>query len=212
MTPQSGVGLPTAGDTEAIRVFIRTVDDGLERLLRASLPLPPDVGDVSFDTPTGNWSAQLSRITVNLFLYQVSRSTDPSRTPVRRVDADGVAARRLPQPMVQLGYLVSAWAGSPRDEHQLLGDTLSRLASLTALPDEYLPDNLSSSVQLNISADPDNRAREVFSAAGAQLKAAFTLVVTVAADTFDWSAPAPPVQQVATLLAPIPRTPDATAR
>jgi hypothetical protein len=172
------------------------VDEGLERMLRELLPLPADVGDVSFDTPTGNWSAQLSRITVNLFLYDVSRSNQPPRSPTRRIAADGTALRRIPQPMVQLSDLVRAWAGSPRDEHQLLGDVLARLAGLTTLPEQYLPDDLSSSVQLNVPDDPDNRSHAVFSAAGGQLKAAFTLLATVAADTFDWRVAAPAVERV----------------
>lgn len=191
-------------------MFIRTVDEGLERLLREVLPLPPDLGDISFDAPTGNWSAQLSRITVNLFLYDVARSNQPVRAPTRRDDADGRAERRVPQPMVQLSYLVSAWAGSARDEHQLLGDVLSRLAGLSALPEEHLPSGLASTVQLNFGEDNGNRPRDIFSAAGAQLKASFTLLASVAADTFDWTAAAPPVERIAALVSRLPDRADAT--
>ena len=123
-------------------MFIRVVDESLERLLRAELPLPPEIGDISFDQPTGTWSAQLSRLTVNLFLYDVARSTQPSRSPIRRVvDAGNGGAtgqRRVPLPMIRLGYLVSAWAGSPRDEHQLLGEVINRLSGLPGLPEKYL--------------------------------------------------------------------------
>jgi hypothetical protein len=49
-------------------VFIRLLEDGLEKLLREELPLPPQVGEISFDAPTRSWSAQLSRLTINLFL------------------------------------------------------------------------------------------------------------------------------------------------
>lgn len=185
-------------------MFISIVDTGLERMLRAALPLPEEIGDVTFDAPTNNWSAQLSRVTVNLFLYDIGRSTQPSRSPVTRLAADGRSERRRPQPMVELGYLVSAWAGSPRDEHQLLGDVASVLAVRETLPAELLPAPLSSVAQLSFDADPHNRTREIWSSLGGQLKASFLLRVAVAADSYEWADEAPAVQRIAALTAPMP--------
>lgn len=178
-------------------MFISHVDSGLERLLRTRLPLPEEMGDVSFDPPNGTWSAQLSRITVNLFLYDVQRSSQPSAPSVRTPES-GPAQRRRPQPMMQLGYLVSAWAGSPRDEHLLLGDVVSILAAVEVLPGALQPDGLSSSVRLALG-DTDNRAREVWSAAGGSLKASFSLMATVAADSFDWEVSPPPVERISAM-------------
>ena len=175
-------------------MFFSHVDAGLEKFLRTRLPLREERGDVSFDAPNGTWSAQLSRITVNLFLYDVQRSTMPS-APAVRTSADGVAQRRRAQPMVQLGYLVSAWAGSPRDEHQLLGDVVSILAGVEAIPGDLLPEGLSSSVRLAMG-DGENRAREIWSASGGSLKASFSLMATVAADTFDWEKVPPLVERI----------------
>ncbi|MCU1657746.1 MAG: hypothetical protein JWO57_2402 [Pseudonocardiales bacterium] len=185
-------------------MFVRMVDESLERLLRDELPLPEDLGDVSFDAPSGNWSAQLSRITVNLFLYEVVRSSHPASTPTQRVNANGKAERRAPQPMVELNYLVSAWAGSPRDEHQLLGDVISRLAARTSVPTEHLPAGMEYPIGLSFDGDQHNRIRDVWNAAGAHLKASFSLQVTVAADTFDWEDQAPPVTRIEALTAPRP--------
>lgn len=178
-------------------MFISHVDSGLEKLLRTRLPLPEEVGDVAFDPPNSTWSVQLSRITVNLFLYDVQRSTQPSAPAVRSVDG-GPVQRRRPQPMIQLAYLVSAWAGSARDEHQLLGDVVSILAGTEALPQALVPDGLSSSVRLSLG-DPDNRVREVWSAFSGQLKASTLLTVTVAADSFDWELQPPAVERISAL-------------
>jgi hypothetical protein len=175
-------------------VFISHVDAGLEKLLRTRLPLPEEMGDVSFDPPSGTWSAQLSRITVNLFLYDVQRSNQPSAPSTRTADGSP-AQRRRPQPMMQLGYLVSAWAGSPRDEHQLLGDVVSIFAGVEAVPDELLSDELSSTVRLGLG-DNDNKVREIWAASGGSLKASFSLMVTVAADTFDWELTPPSVERI----------------
>ncbi|MCU1688834.1 MAG: hypothetical protein JWN20_762, partial [Jatrophihabitantaceae bacterium] len=60
-------------------MLIPIVEDGLEAMLRSALPLPADVGDISFDPPASTWSAQLSRITVNLFLFEVARISQPSQ-------------------------------------------------------------------------------------------------------------------------------------
>ena len=169
-------------------MFIRVVDEGLEAMLRARLPLPEELGDISFETPNSGWAAKLSRITVNLFLYDVSRSSHPNRAPIRRVDANGKAERRPPQPMVELSYLVSAWAGTTRDEHQLLGDVIGRIAGLDVLPPEYLATSLSSSVFLAFVEDERHRNRDIWNGAGGTLKASFAMTITVAADSFDWIA------------------------
>jgi hypothetical protein len=179
-------------------VFISHVDAGLERLLRTRLPLPEDVGDVSFDQPSGTWSAQLSRINVNLFLYDVDRSSVPSTPQVRPGPNGGRPERRAPQPMLVLGYLVSAWAGNPRDEHQLLGDVISLLSGVEVLPNDLLPETLSSTVRLALG-DSGSRPREIWGAVGGNLKASVTLQATVAADTFEWGPQAPAVERIEAL-------------
>lgn len=173
-------------------MLIPVVDDGLERLLRTTLPLPVDQGDISFDTPSGAWSAQVTRLTVNLFLYGVSRSAQPPRQPGVRPGAAGGVERRFALPTVQLSYVVSAWAGSARDEHGLLGDVLTRLLAHQVLPAEHLPHEAASPVQLALATDDAARTRELWSSLGGTLKASFTLVVTLAADAYGWE-PAPPL-------------------
>jgi uncharacterized protein DUF4255 len=186
-------------------VFIRNVDETLEKFVRDRLALNEDLGDVTFEAPTSNWSAQLSRITVNLFLYDVGLSSQPSRAAVRHVGDNGVAQVRPPQPMVRLGYLVSAWAGSPRDEHQLLGDLVSLFAASVSIPVEHTVGNLSSTIQVRLVADDVNRPRDVFAGSGGQLKAAFALEATVAADSYEWEGEAPRVDRIVALTNPIPR-------
>ena len=186
-------------------MFIRNVDESLEKFVRTRLALTDDLGDVTFETPTANWSAQLSRITVNLFLYDVGLSNQPSRTALRRVAEDGTGQRRAPQPMVRLGYLVSAWAGSPRDEHQLLGDLVSLFAAQPVVPTEFQVGSLSSNIQVRLCADELNRPRDVFSGSGGQLKAAFSLEATVAADSYDWVGEAPAVERIEGMARPVPR-------
>lgn len=181
-------------------MFISHVDTALEQLVRTRLPLTEELGDVSFETPDREWAAKRTRITVNLFLYDVQRSAQPSRS-LTRPATDGQQEPRTfrrPQPMVQLIYLVSAWAGGLRDEHLLLGDLVSLLAGQELIPPELTPPALSSTVHL-LFGDDRNAGREVWQAIGGTLRPAVQLRATVAADTFDWEPQAPAVDRIAAM-------------
>jgi hypothetical protein len=183
-------------------VLIPLVEEGLEKILRDALPLPADIGDISFDAPASTWSAQLSRLTVNLFLYEVGRSSQPSQPPARRPGAGGGVERRVPLPMIELSYLVSAWAGSPRDEHQLLSDVLYTFLTTPIIAPSLLDDRLASNVQLGLAIDDRNRPRELWSSLGSTPKAAFAITATVAADAFTWAPAARGVTSISGLAAP----------
>jgi len=189
-------------------MVIPLVEQGLEKLVRTSLPLPEQVGGVSFDPPSRTWAAQLSRITVNLFLFGIGRSAQPPRPVPDRTGPDGQLQRRRPVPMIELSYLVSAWAGNVRDEHELLGDVLGCFLTHQALPDELTPAGLLTGVQIALSAGDSGRLKDVFSSVDGSNRAAFEIVLTTALDTGAWADAAPRVQRVAALTAPIPpRTP-----
>lgn len=167
-------------------MLIPAVEDGLERLLRATLPLAAEQGDISFEAPSSTWSAGVNRLTVNAYLFGIGRSGQPPRVQENRPGAGGRLERRFALPMIELSYLVSAWAGSVRDEHALLGDVLSRLLANPVIPSEHLPIPLDSAVQLALAGDDATRPRDVWTGIGGHLKASFVLKVTVAADAYPW--------------------------
>lgn len=169
-------------------MFIRMVDESLELMLRTQLPFPPDVGDVVFDVPGSAWSAALTRPTINLFLFDISRSPQPNRAATRRVDENGRGERRAPQPMIELNYMVSAWVGGDTvQSHQLLGETISRIAGLDQVPAEFVSEALESSILLSFVEDDRHRARDIWNGAGNTLRAGFSMHCTVAADTYGWT-------------------------
>ena len=185
-------------------MIIPVIDAGLEALVRSTLPLPPAVGDVSFDPPSGTWSAQLSRITVNLFLFGVGRSAQPPRPAAERV-LDGVRQRRPPLPMIELHYLVSAWAGTVRDEHQLTGEVLGHFILNQVLPAEHLPEAVAAPIQLAIAPHDNSRAKDVWSTVGGTIKPSFELVVTSPIDALPFIDLPPLVERIESLVAPHPR-------
>lgn len=188
-------------------MIIPTIDTGLEALVRQALPLPSALGDVSFDSPSGTWSAKLNRITVNFFLFGVGRSPQPPRPASDRV-VDGRTQRRGPLPMLQLHYLVSAWAGSVRDEHQLIGDVLTAFMVRQVLPPEHLPAEMTAGVQLSVAPHDNNRAKDVWSTVGGAIKPSFELVVTTASDALPYVDLPTSVGQIERLLAPYTAEPE----
>lgn len=188
-------------------MLIPAVESSLEKLLRQTLPLTPEQGEISFETPGSTWSAAISRLTVNLFLYDIGRSPQPPRSVSDRTGPDGTRQFRHPLPMVELNYLVSAWAGSIRDEHELLGDVLTRLLAHQVMPPQYVAAGLASNIQLALADDARNRPREVWTGIGGTAKASFTLIVTVAADAYDWQDQATEAAEVVPSLERLGRAP-----
>jgi len=185
-------------------LLIPLVEQGLEKLVRAALPLPEQVGEVSFDPPSRTWAAQLSRITVSMFLFGIGRSAQPPRPMPDRAAADGRIQRRGPLPMIELSYLVSAWAGNVRDEHELLGDVLGCFVTHQVLPAEFAAPALLSSVQIALAPADTSRVKEVFASVDGSMRAAFEIVLTTALDVGAWADAAPSVQRIQALTAPLP--------
>lgn len=185
-------------------MIIPTIDSGLESLVRDVLPLPANLGDVSFDPPSGTWSAQLSRITVNLFLFGVGRSPQPPRPQADRI-VDGRPQRRPQLPMIQLHYLISAWAGTVRDEHQLIGDLLGAFLLRQALAPSYLPETPETPIQLAVTPHDNNRAKDVWSTVGGSIKPSFELMVTTAVDTLAFADLPPAVERIKGMTKHLPR-------
>jgi hypothetical protein len=185
-------------------VLIPLIEQGLEKLVRTALPLPEQVGEVSFDPPSRSWAAQLSRITVSMFLFGVGRSPQPPRPVADRSDASGRIQRRGPLPMIELNYLVSAWAGNVRDEHELLGDVLGCFLTHQALPAELAAPGLLSTVQIALAPADTPRVKDVFASIEGSMRAAFEIVLTTALDVGAWADAAPSVQRIEALTAPLP--------
>lgn len=174
-------------------MFITAVDEALRAYLCTRLPLPADAGEVSFETPTPEWSARLTRPTVNLFLHRVDKSDQLARVPQRRFDANGRPERRNASAlMVDLTYLVSVWAGDATVEHDLLGRVASLFAATTALPPHSTQGGGTGGSSLVSFGFGDRAASGPLAVAG-PLKAYAAVTVTAATDdvTTDESTPAP---------------------
>ena len=118
--------------------MINDVDDTLKELLATKTPLDPGAIEITFERPDKQWSAGVSKPTVNLFLYDV-RENHELRDQQRFVTRNGDAGAETPPPVrVDLTYVITAWTSEVSDEHQLLGRILTTLLRFPLLPADVL--------------------------------------------------------------------------
>lgn len=122
--------------------MLELIDETLESLFRATVPLSAQDVDVSFDPPEEEWSAKLNRPTVNLYLWEARRSTVRARTGTELVEREGQLTRRMALPRIELQYLVTVWTANKGDERSLLGGLLRSALSFAEIPSMYTAEGL----------------------------------------------------------------------
>lgn len=161
--------------------MLHLLDESIESFLRASVPLGAREIDVSFEAPDKEWSAQLNRPTVNLFLWDIARSTIRAEAGFERRMVNGVyAEQRVPIP-VEFRYLVTAWTADHTDEHQLLGALLRTLIGAPTLPAAFLAGELAELPEPTV-VTPSTRDRvqtDLWKALDGQLKPGIEITLTV---------------------------------
>ncbi len=173
--------------------MIEDLDETLRRLLVREMPIKSGEVDVDFKQPKREWSARLSRPTLNLFLYEVRENTklrqmsqgwDVEERSNNRVSERRKAVR------VDLPYIITAWANEPEDEHRLLSRTLMALFRTPTLPDDLLPESLQDQpapVSLKVAQAEDTdkvNMSELWSALDNVMRPAVTCVVTMALNPY----------------------------
>ncbi|HEY5663218.1 MAG TPA: DUF4255 domain-containing protein [Ilumatobacter sp.] len=160
------------------------IDDTLEELLRATVPLGATEVDVSFDPPDREWSAKLTRPTVNLFLWDIRLSASRSRSGLEEFVSDGQVVRRMALPVVELRYLVTAWTSDHGDERVLLSGLLRSLTSFHEIPGAYVPAGLSGLRPLVMMVARSGEDQiDIFKTLEGQLKPGIHVVVACEVDT-----------------------------
>jgi hypothetical protein len=179
--------------------MLNLLDESLEEFLRATVPLNKREIDVSFSAPDKDWSARVSRPTINCYLWDVRRNVADRELGLETVrDANGRAHRRPPLPRVDCRYLITAWTTDIRDEHALLGATLSALLLHEEIEPEYLHAayrEVTPIPSIEIGAGDGRDNSDFWSALGGQLKPGLDVTVTATVDSSLLVAAGPPVQR-----------------
>jgi hypothetical protein len=120
-------------------------DDAMREFLIREMPVQDNEIDIDFEMPKREWSARLSRPTLNMFLRDI-RENSKLRSPQPAIDrmnsGDPVKLGRHPV-RLDLFYLITAWAKDPLDEHRILARVLAALFRYRAVPPDivaqYMP-------------------------------------------------------------------------
>ena len=177
------------------------VDESLEAFFRASVPLSATDVDVSFDAPDRDWSAKLTRPTVNVFLWDIRRSATRSRAGMRTVEREAGAVHRHAPPVLELRYVVTVWASDHGDERALLGGMIRSLLAHGGLPREFLPreyDNFSAPTLTMARAGEDHM--EVIRLLEGQLKPGLNMMLATEFDIGADRPAGPPVREIETAI------------
>lgn len=124
--------------------MINQLDETIRRLVLSRGNLDSDSVMVSFDQPTGDWAAGLTRPTINFYLFDIRENIElRSQEWLVERDDNGQTHKHLAPLRYDLSYLVTVWTQNQvEDEHAILWRVLGALAGASTLPEEMLEPGL----------------------------------------------------------------------
>lgn len=169
--------------------MINDLDRTLETLLVTRGKLNRGYIDIAFNQPTRDWSATLTRPTINCWLFDI-RENAQLRSHDMTIDHDMErhrASRHIAPFRFSLKYLLTAWANEVEDEHQLLWRALSVLCAVPMLDPEQCEGALRTQefeipIRVGQMEDTGVNLTDLWSVLGNDMRAGFTIDVTLALD------------------------------
>ena len=170
--------------------MIDEIDEAIRQLLTRELPIRNNEIDIAFELPKREWSARLSRPTLNFYLYDVRENVKMRQmTAAWETTSNGSTATTRRAPVrFDLFYMVTSWATQSDDEHRLLGRLIQMMLRFPVLPDDLLPEamrELKLPVVVQI-AQPDilDKPTELWGVLSNDLRPGLGLRVTFAINPF----------------------------
>ena len=131
-----------------LNTMLADLDETLRSLLREDLERHGFEGvDIAFDAPARDWSGQLSKPTVNLFLYDLREAESLRTSEWSRVKRDGRTFESRPPMVMECSYAVTAWTQAVEDEHRLLSQVLAIFFAYPEIPQDKLNGRLANGSQ-----------------------------------------------------------------
>ncbi len=169
--------------------MISGLDETIKQVLIKKGNIDPAEIDINFETPDREWSASISKPTINIYLYDIRenhklRGTELSITR----DGNGNATCKKNASRIDMAYLITVWTNDVMDEHRLLWHVLFTLFRYSKLPEELLSAELAQAEYpiKAATAQPDglfNNPADFWSALDNEIKPSIYYVVTVPLDT-----------------------------
>jgi hypothetical protein len=184
-----------------LRDVLADVDASLHTWLATELAPGVEIG---FDNPTllvGIGPRPRSAGIVNLFLHTVTENLDGvNMGPVRVRDGQGrvTGVHNAPR-SYHLSYLVTAWASSAAEEHELLGALIGAHTEQDALHADHLRGALRAldvGMPMRLGWTPGGATTQLWTALGIPMRTALDLTITAPALPVRLHQPAPPVEAI----------------
>lgn len=122
--------------------MIADLDETIKQLLVSDLPIKNGEIDVKFDQPKREWSAKLTKPTINIFLYDLRENVELRQPQYNKVlngnRRENLARLKKTPHRLDCFYMITTWAAEPEDEHRLMTRTLLSLFRHPILPEHML--------------------------------------------------------------------------
>lgn len=169
--------------------MIADLDETIRQLMLSELPVKNGEIDISFDQPKREWSARLSRPTINFFLYDVRENVTLRQHQWERLpngNGGGIARLKRTPFRVDCTYMLTTWASEADDEHRLLSRSLMTLFRFPVIPDERLIGTLRNppfEIQARLAAhDRLTNPAEIWSSLDNEVRPSISYIITLALD------------------------------
>ena len=171
--------------------MIDELDEVVRKLLIREMPIQNGEVDIEFNQPRRDWSARVSRPTLNIFLYDIRenqklRQTQPMWETER--NPDGNATQRRKPVRVDLHYMLTAWATEPEDEHRLLSRALMALFRFANLPEDLLTEGLQvqgKQIPVMVAQYSElNNSTDIWNVLDNEMRPAISMIITLSIDPY----------------------------
>ena len=166
------------------------LDETLRRILTDRIPIKNGEIEVKFDQPKREWSARLSKPTVNMFLYDIRENPQLRKQEFERLRHNGrLVTEQRTSYRLDCFYMITTWAAEPEDEHRLMARVMRALFQLPYLPKDALVGKLKNQgfdipIQLARHDKLTNPA-EVWSSLDNEIRPSVNYIVTLEMNPWD---------------------------
>jgi len=123
--------------TSGMHTVLGDLDEAIRALFERELGERGIAGaGVAFAAPTEAWAAGLKAPALNLYLYALAESRAQRRVEWEQAQVNGRMVERPPPVLLDVSYVITAWADTPEQEHGLLSAALAIAYAHPALPDD----------------------------------------------------------------------------
>ncbi len=123
--------------------MLADLDETLRKILIERIPIRNGEIDIKFDQPRREWSARLSKPTVNMFLYDMRENPQLRRQEFDRTSHNGrIVAEQRTAYRLDCFYMITTWAAEAEDEHRLMWRTVHALFQYPSLSKDSLTGKL----------------------------------------------------------------------